>query len=59
MASGYLFLDNWFPRLRIQVPRPDQHCVFIRDIGREIILTNLKEQRLRLGDGDRSEVVRK
>lgn len=43
MASGYLFLDNWFPGLRVQVPRPDQYCVFILDIRREVILTNLKE----------------
>lgn len=39
MASGYLLLDDWLSRLCIQVPRSNQHCMFIRSPGEYPILT--------------------
>lgn len=39
MASGYLLLDYWLSRLCIQVPRSNQHCMFIRNPEEYPILT--------------------
>jgi hypothetical protein len=39
MASRSIFPDDWLPRLRLQVPGPNQYCVLTCEPPRNTILT--------------------
>jgi hypothetical protein len=40
MASRFILLNDWLPRVRLQIPRPNQYCGFICDPSRNINLTS-------------------